>query len=71
MEEVKNSVLDAIDKMHKLLNNKKGVKQDEIKTDIAIANATSNLAKVYIAAVILENRMEQTKLKNQILIEEL
>ena len=71
MEEVKTSVLDAIEKMHKLLNNKKGVKQEDIKTDIAIANATSNLAKTYIAAIILENRLDNAKNQNAKLLGEL
>lgn len=64
-------MLDAIEKMHKLLNNKKGVRQEDIKTDIAIANATSNLAKTYIATIILENRLENAKKKNQPLLGEL
>lgn len=64
-------MLDAIEKMHKLLNNKKGVKQEDIKTDIAIANATSNLAKTYIATIVLENRLDNSKIKNQTLLGEL
>lgn len=64
-------MLDAIEKMHKLLNNKKGVKQEDIKTDIAIANTTSNLAKVYIAAIVLENRLENSKNQNAKLLGEL
>lgn len=71
MEEVKSSVLDALEKMHKLLNNKKGIKQEDIKTDIAIANATSNLAKVYITTVVLEHRLENAKNQNTKLLGEL
>lgn len=71
MEEVKSSVLDALEKMHKLLNNKKGLKQEDIKTDISIANATSNLAKVDIATIVLEHRLENAKNQNTKLLGDL
>lgn len=71
MDEVKTSILDAIEKMHKLLINKEDITQEEIKTDIAIANATSNLAKVYISTIALENKIESSLYKNQFVLKEM
>lgn len=71
MEEVKTAIMDAIDKMHKLLNNKKGIDNNKIKIDIATANAISNLAKTYIASIVIEQRLDNSKTKNSLLLKEI
>lgn len=70
MKEVRETVLDALDKMHNLILDKEGIDEDDIKIDIAIANTTSQLAKAYIASLAIECKINNATKENKIMLEE-
>lgn len=70
MKNVQQAVLDAIDKMHDLMTDRTNIDKEEVKTDIAIANATFQLAKAYVASVAIDFKIKNTTDNNRIMLEE-
>lgn len=70
MKEIQSALIDAIDKMHNYILDKKVANAEKVKTDIALANTTSNLSKAYISSVALQYKIESAKENNKKILKE-
>lgn len=71
MENIQQAILEAINKMHELLTDRKDIEEEDIKIDIAIANTTSQLAKAYVASKALQIKMGNAQETNKIILKEM
>lgn len=71
MENIQQAILEAINKMHELLTDRKDIEEEYIKIDIAIANTTSQLAKAYVASKALQIKMGNAQETNKIMLKEI
>lgn len=70
MEELQQTILDAVSKMHDLMADRTGISEEDVKIDIAIANTTSQLAKAYVASMALQYKIGNAQTENKIMLEE-
>ena len=70
MKEIQGAIIDAIDKMHNYITEKTKASENKIKTDIALANTTSNLSKAYISSVALQYKIETARENNKKVLKE-
>lgn len=70
MKEIQGAIIDAISKMHEYILDKRTANAEKVKTDIALANTTSNLSKAYISSVALQYKIETARENNKKVLKE-
>lgn len=70
MNKVQEAILEAIEKMHNLMNDRTNMNEEDVKIDIAIANTTSQLAKAYVASAAMQYKIDNAEQANRVMLEE-
>lgn len=70
MEKIQEAILEAIEKMHNLMQDRTNINEEDVKIDIAIANTTSQLAKAYVASAAMQYKMDNARQANVVMLEE-
>lgn len=70
MQEIQEAILEAVDRMRTLLKDRSNIDEEEVKTDISIANATSQLAKAFIASKAIDYKVNNAEKSSKIMLEE-